>query len=146
MRKDFYVYAFLREDRSTPYYIGKGTRRRTQAVTNRTTAIPKDRSRVVKIKEGLTNEEAMELEALLILQWGRKDIGTGILHNFTDGGEPGTHGRKATEEQKQKARETIKKTLRAKHPEWYARTPEEKLERKRKSGREYARRKALAKR
>ena len=93
----YYVYVFLREDRYTPYYVGKGQGNRC-FVKRKSNNPPQDRDRIVKVKENLTEEESLELEKLLIKFWGRKDIGTGILHNHTDGGE-GTSGRIVSEEE-----------------------------------------------
>jgi hypothetical protein len=81
----YYTYAYLREDR-TPYYIGKGKGRRIYS-TNRKFKPPKDKSRIIYLKRNLTEEEAFRHEIYMIAVFGRKDIGTGILHNKTDGGE-----------------------------------------------------------
>jgi hypothetical protein len=95
--KHFYVYAYLREELS-PYYIGKGEGRRIDK-PHRIALPPEDR-RVI-IKEGMTESEAFALEKLLILMFGRKDLGTGILRNLTDGGE-GQSGLVHTDETKDK--------------------------------------------
>jgi len=52
---------------------------------------------VFKIEEHLTLEEAINKEKEWIFYFGRRDVGTGTLYNFTDGGE-GSVGRKHTEE------------------------------------------------
>lgn len=78
-----YVYAYLREDR-TPYYIGKGVGNRYKDPHG--VAIPPD-DRIQFIKTNLTDQEAIQLEIELIAKYGRKDLGTGILRNLTDGGE-----------------------------------------------------------
>jgi len=85
----YYTYAYLREDR-TPYYIGKGKGYRIYS-TNRRVKPPKDKSRIIYLKQNLTEEEAFKHEIYMIAVFGRKDLGTGILHNRTDGGE-GTSG------------------------------------------------------
>ena len=87
--KRFYVYAFLREDR-TPYYIGKGVGNRAWKKRRRNSP-PADSSRIIILKETLTESEALTEEIRLIHFYGRKDLGTGILRNLTDGGE-GTSG------------------------------------------------------
>jgi len=81
----FYTYAYLREDK-TPYYIGKGTGRRAYK-RDRRIRPPKDKSRILFLKQNLTEEEAFKHEKYMIGVFGRKDLGTGILHNRTDGGE-----------------------------------------------------------
>ena len=86
---EYYTYAYLRVDR-TPYYIGKGSERRIYS-TNRKFKPPKDKSRIIFLKKNLTEAEAFRHEVYMITVFGRKDLGTGILHNRTDGGE-GTSG------------------------------------------------------
>ena len=81
----FYTYAYLREDR-TPYYIGKGQRKRIYS-THRKVKPPKDKSRIIFLKQNLTEKEAFNHEVYMIAVFGRKDLGTGILHNRTNGGE-----------------------------------------------------------
>ena len=83
----YYTYAYLREDK-TPYYIGKGTGNRIyKNCIDRTTKPPKDKSRIIYLKQNLTEEEAFKHEIYMIAVFGRKDLGTGILRNLTDGGE-----------------------------------------------------------
>jgi hypothetical protein len=96
---DYYVYEYLRTD-NTPYYIGKGRKNRAFTKQGHTVPLPsKDRIRFVA--ENLSAEDAKNLEIDLISKYGRKDNGTGILRNMTDGGE-GSPGRIVTEEQKRK--------------------------------------------
>lgn len=87
---NFYVYQYLRED-GTPYYIGKGKNKRAY-VNNRTIKRPVDQNRIQIIKDQLTEISAFQLEIELIAKYGRKDLGTGILRNLTNGGE-GVSGR-----------------------------------------------------
>ena len=82
---NYYTYAYLREDR-TPYYIGKGTGNRIYS-KHRRLKPPKDKSRIIFLKQNLTEEEAFKHEIYMIAVFGRKDLGTGILRNLTDGGE-----------------------------------------------------------
>jgi hypothetical protein len=96
----FYTYAYLREDR-TPYYIGKGQTRRLYQKDGKPCGVPKDKNRIIKLKQNLTEEEAFKHEIYMIAVFGRKDLGTGILHNRTDGGD-GTSGYIHTEETKRK--------------------------------------------
>lgn len=102
MRQDYYVYQYLRED-GTPYYVGKGTRDRAFKKQGHTVPLP-IKDRISFVKTNLTEDEAHELEIDLIARYGRKDNGTGILRNRTDGGE-GSSGRVYSEETKQKLRE-----------------------------------------
>jgi hypothetical protein len=83
----FYVYKYLREDES-PYYIGKGKDDRAwHRSKHERIHLPKDKSRIVIVEENLSEEQAFQLEIELIKHYGRKDLGTGILHNLTNGGE-----------------------------------------------------------
>lgn len=82
----FYTYAYLREDR-TPYYIGKGSGRRYYSRKKTDIKPPKDKSRVILLKQNLTEEEAFRHEIYMIAIFGRKNIKTGILLNRTDGGQ-----------------------------------------------------------
>ena len=98
----FYTYAYLREDR-TPYYIGKGSGYRINSNTGRPCNKPRDKSRIIFLKQNLTEEEAFKHEIYMIDVFGRIDLGTGILYNKTNGGE-GASGYKYTEERKEKCR------------------------------------------
>jgi hypothetical protein len=94
----FYTYAYLREDR-TPYYIGKGQTRRAYQQKGKPCGVPKDKFRIIFLKQNLTEEEAFKHEIYMIAVFGRKDLGTGILYNRTDGGD-GTSGAIVSEETK----------------------------------------------
>jgi hypothetical protein len=100
----YYTYAYLRED-GTPYYIGKGSGRRIYS-TNRKFKPPKDKSRIIFLKQNLTEEEAFKHEIYMIAVFGRKDLGTGILRNQTDGGD-GVSGLIRDEETKKKISDGI---------------------------------------
>ena len=96
----YYTYAYLREDR-TPYYIGKGKGNRAYRRRKKDIKPPRDKSRIIFLKQNLTEEEAFKHEIYMIFVYGRKDLGTGILHNRTNGGD-GTSGRVLSEETKKK--------------------------------------------
>jgi hypothetical protein len=76
---------YLRED-GTPYYVGKGKGRRAYTKRKRVKP-PSSRDMIVFPYTNLTEEESFQREIELIAKYGRKDNGTGILRNFTDGGE-----------------------------------------------------------
>jgi len=114
---EYYTYAYLREDRS-PYYIGKGKGNRLYKKGSRVFAPPKDKSRIIYLKQNLTEEEAFKHEIYMIDVFGRIDLGTGILHNRTDGGD-GISGAIRSEETRRKIGEVNK-----------GRTPSEETRRK----------------
>ena len=124
----YYVYVYLREDGHppSPYYVGKGKDKRFQArhgrkYTNNGYWNPPKEENIRFVKTNLTDAEAIELEKKLIKQYGRKDNNTGILRNFTDGGE-GSSGRLV----KQETRElwTKQRTGRKASPETCAKISE----------------------
>lgn len=83
-----YVYLYIRED-GTPYYVGKGTKKRAWTKNKNEVRRPTDPSRIIIFKFNLSESEALDLEIQLINQYGRKDISTGILRNLSDGGKGG---------------------------------------------------------
>jgi hypothetical protein len=95
--KRFYTYAYLREDR-TPYYVGKGEGRRAYSRHHRVSVPPTDR--ILFLKTNLLEGDALRHEEYMIKVFGRKDNGTGILANLTDGGIA-TSGYIRTEEEKE---------------------------------------------
>lgn len=110
---DFYTYAYLREDGS-PYYVGKGRGDRVLSV-NRCFK-PPCLDRVALLRENMSEKNALDHEIEMIKAWGRKDLGTGMLRNLTDGGE-GISGYKLSDETKAKmslAKQNISDETRAK--------------------------------
>lgn len=101
-----YVYKHTRLDINEPYYIGIGksdtSLKRAYSKENRSIwwkrINDKVETKVEIIEENLTWEEAIMYEKYYIKLYGRKDLGTGVLVNMTDGGE-GTINVIKTEEQ-----------------------------------------------
>ena len=86
----YYVYQYVRDDK-TPYYIGKGSKRRAWEKHKRANGSdlrPKDFSKIKIVKEGLTQKEAWDLETLLIAKY-KRIVDGGILVNCNLGGEGG---------------------------------------------------------
>ena len=100
--KRFYTYAYLREDR-TPYYIGKGEGRRAYLQLNHKVKTP-PKDRILILKDKLLENESFNHEEYMIAVLGRKDLGTGILRNRTNGGAGGISGFKHSDETKNKMR------------------------------------------
>lgn len=86
--KDYYTYAYLREDKS-PYYIGKGTgKRKTQPHLRKNgkfVPIPSDPERILILKYFENDEDAHRHEEYMIDVFGR-EIDGGILINLCVGG------------------------------------------------------------
>jgi hypothetical protein len=81
----FYTYMWLRYD-GTPYYIGKSKGTYRAYGCKHTVPMPKNPDNIL-LQEWPCEADALEAERFFISYYGRKDIGTGILRNLTDGGE-----------------------------------------------------------
>ena len=96
----FHTYMWLRVD-GTPYYVGKGSYQdRAYSAHRLNVGEPPPPDRII-IQEFPSEADALAAEVFLIAYYGRKDLGTGILINMTDGGE-GTCGHIQTAEQIEK--------------------------------------------
>jgi hypothetical protein len=98
MMDRFYVYLIYNPWSGRPVYVGKGQGRRAREHLTGERTNPdvvefmrkcRQRGRKPDIRydrEGVTEAEALQREKALIKRYGRKDNGTGILLNRTDGG------------------------------------------------------------
>jgi hypothetical protein len=116
---NYYTYAYLRED-DTPYYIGKGKGKRKCALHKGRNGkiiikIP-TQDRILILKQNLTEEQAFNHEMYMIYVFGRKDLGTGILRNMSDGGE-GSSGHKKSLEWKKEQSNRMKENNPMSNPE-----------------------------
>jgi len=113
MNNIFYTYAYLRKD-GRPYYIGKGKGKR--AYEKKHNAYVPSKDRILMLKQNLTEEQAFIHEIYMITVFGRKDLGTGILYNLSNGGE-GPSGYIHREESKKKMGDARRGKNRPKHSE-----------------------------
>jgi hypothetical protein len=85
------VYRHIRNDNNSVFYVGMGTETRPYAKSKRSdywTNIVNKYGYIVEIlSKNLSFEDAIDLEMLLIEEYGRLDLKTGILCNLTSGGE-----------------------------------------------------------
>jgi hypothetical protein len=134
MTNVFYTYAYLRENGS-PYYIGKGKDDRAYDRCGRVVPMPPTRERILILKRNLSEFDAFKHEMYMIDVLGRKDKGTGILRNLTNGGDgvtgfiitderrkqlsDSTKGIQKTESHKQKIKKAHLKNPHRKGRSWY---------------------------
>jgi NUMOD3 motif len=86
--KKYYTYLWLR-DNATPYYVGKGSGERAFTHHKQQSQCqyrPRYDSRIF-VQYWESEEKAIEMEKWYIKLFGREDLGTGILHNKTEGGD-----------------------------------------------------------
>jgi hypothetical protein len=123
------VYRHIRKDTNKVFYVGigkKSNRAYSKHQRNKywQSIVDKADYIVEIVKDDINWEEAKQLEIDLINQYGRKDLGTGILSNMTDGGDGcvnticsdetrtkmgnSRRGRKHSEEAKQKISKMLK--------------------------------------
>lgn len=95
---------------NVPFYIGKGSEERYRLckhefgrshTANKIKSICVKNVKVYFLYKNLSEEEAFKYEKYYINVFGRKDNGTGILTNHTDGGD-GMSGNVRSEETKKK--------------------------------------------
>jgi hypothetical protein len=104
-----FVYCYLRTTDGSPYYVGIASQWKRPTQPHNSCGVPRTRARIRILRAGLAWEEACRWEQVYIARWGRKDLGTGVLHNRTDGGDgtlrgPGRRGVPHDDETKQKIR------------------------------------------
>jgi hypothetical protein len=103
----YFVYSYSYPN-GTPYYIGKGSGRRHRVTlcdakagrnlekyavrVTRKILNNNELPIITKIASNLEEDVALQMEIELIAKYGRRDIGTGILTNCTDGGDRGAQG------------------------------------------------------
>jgi hypothetical protein len=91
---DYFVY-IIHDNTGVPVYVGKGRGYRAGLYNRRNAKIEALISfggtlPPVKVREGLTEAEAYEVERALIAFHGRADLGLGPLLNLSDGGAGAT--------------------------------------------------------
>lgn len=95
----YYLYQHIRNDNGDVFYVGIGKGRRAKEKTKRSkywkSIVKKTEYSIEIVRHFETRDEACEWEKLFISIYGRKDNGTGILANLTDGGD-GSSGTKQT--------------------------------------------------
>jgi hypothetical protein len=82
----YYVYAYLRKNSFTPYYIGKGKGRRAWQ-RHKNVKTPDSSSHIVLLETNLTEVGALAIERRMIRWYGQEIDNTGILQNKTKGGD-----------------------------------------------------------
>lgn len=109
VRTDFYIYILIDPQNNKPFYVGYGLRNRLNQHWNLFLNNPQKETNLykrnkfiqllkrdlepicLKVKENLTHKEALIFEKLYIKKYGTKYDKSGILCNFTKGGDGGYH-------------------------------------------------------
>ena len=107
----YYVYAYLRKNDNTPYYIGKGKGKRAWIKSkNERITVPKNKSKIIIYQNNLSQKDAFLLEILYIKLFGRKDLKTGILENRSNGGDapPNRKGKIVSDDVRKRISESLK--------------------------------------
>ena len=112
MENNCIVYRHIRLDKNEPFYIGiASNEERPFSKKQRNNLwhkiVNKTEYRVDILFDDLTWEEACQKEKEFIALYGRKDLGTGVLSNMTDGGD-GRFNSSPTEETRAKMRASSK--------------------------------------
>jgi group I intron endonuclease len=107
----FYVYLHIKESDGTPFYIGKGSGKRSESKKGRSTwwkkTVDKHGFDIILLEEDLTEEESFQREKYWIDRIGRIDLGKGTLVNMTDGGD-GTSGYVFSDDLKKQISDSLK--------------------------------------
>lgn len=102
---EFYVYEHWRPDTGVCFYVGKGKDNRAYSMNRKgwhSYIVAKLEGNGLRVEvrivaDGMSEQDAFDLERRRIAHHGRKDRGTGTLVNSTDGGD-GRAGWKASPE------------------------------------------------
>ena len=118
---EYYTYALIDPRTEKPFYIGKGkgTRYNDHLAESLNTDSQSIKCKTIRklisigleygvvISDNLTEDDAFEIEEMLISDYGRIDIKTGILANHSNGGE-GNSGYIVSDERKRELSELLK--------------------------------------
>jgi hypothetical protein len=90
-KSNYCVYRHRRLDNNEIFYVGIGNEKRPYSKEVRNNlwnkVINKTNYTIEVLYTNLNKTDAIDLEMLLISEYGRKDLNTGVLANLTDGGE-----------------------------------------------------------
>jgi len=117
IKEDFYVYTYSYPDGGLPFYVGKGCGERDTKHLRSARCASESKSFnirtilkllrnnqepvITRIVENVDEELALFIEEEFITKYGRRDLGTGVLTNLTNGGD-GVSGFVRSEESKAK--------------------------------------------